>query len=338
MDRVSYTTVDPLLHTLMMLWCFQLLALHLVLVNTLVITLPDVVVLKSTTTINFVTGSSDPSQWILRNVYANGTTQIGGTLSGTSSTTFAFQVTGPHFFQALALTNGTAASQPFYTGDVFTPVDLSATSSTSQSPLTATATQTVVSSSCPSSESAENATTETTNSTGTIVGSVIGGLGFSAALAFFLLWFNLRRQYKRLSRSAPSTLQIHNAPSTTPLMAPSNTYFTLQTVPHHSPALSHSSSSDLAHPMVNSPTPLTPQRRSTKMAVVNPDNSTTNGSHRTASLDMSETLLSNSSSQGRGRNLQSETGGVLRREVSLLRRELEEIRQAHSYDVPPPTY
>ncbi|KAJ3743981.1 hypothetical protein DFH05DRAFT_1460161 [Lentinula detonsa] len=236
-----------------MLWCF-ILALHLVLVNTLVITLPDVVVLKSTTTINFVTGSSDPSQWILRNVYANGTTQIGGTLSGTSSTTFAFQVTG---------TNGTAASQPFYTGDVFTPVDLSATSSTSQSPLTATTTQTVVSSSCPSLESAENATTETTNSTGTIVGSVIGGLGFSAALAFFLLWFNLRRQYKRLSRSAPSTLQIHNAPSTTPLMAPSNTYYAVQTTPHHS----HSSSSDLAHPMVNPPTPLTPQRRSTKLAV-----------------------------------------------------------------------
>ncbi|KAJ3725698.1 hypothetical protein DFJ43DRAFT_1088921 [Lentinula guzmanii] len=315
----------------MMLWCF-ILALHLVLVNTLVITLPDVVVLKSTTTINFVTGSSDPSQWILRNVYANGTTQIGGTLSGTSSTTFAFQVTGPHFFQALALTNGTAASQPFYTGDVFTPVDLSATSSTSQSPLTATTTQTVVSSSCPSLESAENATTETTNSTGTIVGSVIGGLGFSAALAFFLLWFNLRRQYKRLSRSAPSTLQIHNAPSTTPLMAPSNTYYTVQTTPHHS----HSSSSDLAHPMVNPPTPLTPQRRSTKMAVVNPDNSTTHGSHRTPSLDMSEALVSNSSYQG-GRNV-SQTGGVLRREVSLLRRELEEIRQAHSYDVPPPTY
>ncbi|KAJ3751868.1 hypothetical protein EV360DRAFT_89282 [Lentinula raphanica] len=316
---------------------FMNFALHLVLVNALVITIPDVIVLKSTTTINFVTGSNDPSQWILRNVYANGTTQIGGTLSGTGSTTFTFQVTGPHFLQALALTDGSAASQPFYTGNLFTPVDLSATSSTTSQSLTAVATQTIISSSCPSSESAENATTESPNNTGTIVGSVIGGLGFLAALIFFFLWHNMRRKYERLTQDAPLTrqIQVHHAPSATPLMTPSTGSFTAG----EPQALSqfHSElSSDLGQP------PLVPQRRSTKMFVSNPDNSTTNGSHRTTtSYDMSEVSnpVSVSSPRRRGTvNGNEQTGGALRREVSLLRREVEEIKQVHSYDVPPPIY
>ncbi|KAJ3930746.1 MAG: hypothetical protein NXY57DRAFT_1010631 [Lentinula lateritia] len=316
----------------MMLWCFQL-SLYFLLGNALTITLPNIVVLETPTTINFVTGTTDPSQWILRNVYANGTTQIGGTLSGTGSTSFTFVVAGPHFLQALALTNGTAASAPFYTGNLFTPFNASAPSSTT-SPI-ATETQTVVSSSCPSSASAEGGSTETNNDTGTIVGSVIAGLGFLTALVFFLLWLNLRREYKRLNHVAPSVHQIQNAPSTIPLMASSATSFT-QNAHYHSSSFPRSSLADSAPHMDNlaSPLPpLSPQRRETKMVVVNQDVSTPTHTHN-SSLDMSET--SNPSSRRRGRDGLSR--GALRREVSLLRRELEEIRQAHSYGVPPPTY
>ncbi|KAJ4480181.1 hypothetical protein J3R30DRAFT_3875695 [Lentinula aciculospora] len=319
-----------------MFWCLQLLTLHSITINALLITLPDTVVLKASTTINYVTESSDPSQWILRNVYGNGTTQIGGTLSGTSSTSFTFTVTGPHFLQALALTNGTAASAPFYTGNLFTPIDLSAPSSSSQIPIS-TATQTVISSSCPSSATALNPTTETTNDTGTIVGSVIGGLGFLAALVFFLLWFNLRGEYSRLTQVAPSTLQMHHTPSSIPLMASSATSFILQNAQHHAPT---SSLSDIAPAMaspISSQTPLSPQRRQTKLVVVNQDRSTsTYNYNHDPSLDMSETSNNSASSQRRGRGEQSR--GALRSEVSQLRRELEEIRQAQSYNVPPPTY
>ncbi|KAJ3754731.1 hypothetical protein EV360DRAFT_86584 [Lentinula raphanica] len=276
------TALSTFLPLPLMFWYFPLLTLHLVLVNTLVITIPDVIVLQSNTTINFVTGSNDPSQWILRNVYANGTTQIGGTLTGNGSTTFAFQVTGPHFLQALALTKGSAASQPFYTGNLFTPVDLSTTSSTTSQSLTTVATQTIISSSCPSSETAVNSTTESPNNTGTIVGSVIGGLGFLAALIFFLLWHNMRQKYARLTQDAPSTRQIqaYHAPSATLLMT-TTSYDT----------------SEVSNPVSVS----SPRRRGTM-------------------------------------NGNEQTGGALRREVSLLRREVEELKQVHSYNVPPPIY
>lgn len=58
------------------------------------ITLENTITLGETTTISYVTGSSDPSEWLLRNVYANGTTQIGGVLSGTGSVSFSFQLAG----------------------------------------------------------------------------------------------------------------------------------------------------------------------------------------------------------------------------------------------------
>ncbi|KAE9406750.1 hypothetical protein BT96DRAFT_207020 [Gymnopus androsaceus JB14] len=70
----------------------------------------------------FVAQTGDPAEWILVNVFFNGTAQIGGTFSGSGSTTKSFTLGGPHFLQALATNNG-SLSLPFYTGNLFIPVD-----------------------------------------------------------------------------------------------------------------------------------------------------------------------------------------------------------------------
>ncbi|KAJ3797643.1 hypothetical protein GGU11DRAFT_57867 [Lentinula aff. detonsa] len=92
--------------------------------NGLQITMENMILLNVATTVSYVTESTDPSNWLLRNVYANGTTQIGGVQSGTGTASFTFQSPGPHFLQAVAYNDTTLAvtSQPFYTGNLFTPV------------------------------------------------------------------------------------------------------------------------------------------------------------------------------------------------------------------------
>ncbi|KAJ3987083.1 hypothetical protein F5890DRAFT_885476 [Lentinula detonsa] len=70
--------------------------------NGLQITMEDMILLNVATTVSYVTESTDPSNWLLRNVYANGTTQIGGVQSGTGTASFTFQSPGPHFLQAVA--------------------------------------------------------------------------------------------------------------------------------------------------------------------------------------------------------------------------------------------
>ncbi|KAF5380781.1 hypothetical protein D9757_007100 [Collybiopsis confluens] len=162
--------------------------------NAVTFTLPDPVVLNQSATIKFVKDSTDPPVWILRNVYANGTTQIGGILSGTGSTTFEFRVAGPHFLQALLYneTTSSANSEPFYTGSLFIPVDLTATSSATSISATATF-------ACPSQSAtaASGVTNSSSCVTGAIVGGVVGGLGFLSALVFLGLWLGLRQEYKR---------------------------------------------------------------------------------------------------------------------------------------------
>ncbi|KAJ3826471.1 hypothetical protein EV361DRAFT_137710 [Lentinula raphanica] len=175
--------------------------------NGLQITMEDTIILGQATTINYVSGSNDPSQWLLRNVYANGTTQIGGVQSGTGSVSFSFQLAGPHFLQAVAYndTTSTATSQPFYTGNLFTPVNTSSTTSSSTTDSSTAVASAVPSASCPtaspvpSTSSAETSSSSSDSSNaGAIAGEVIGALGFLAALIFFGLWFRLyRQQYKK---------------------------------------------------------------------------------------------------------------------------------------------
>lgn len=64
------------------------------LANGLTITLADTITLGVATSISYDSASTDPSNWLLRNVYANGTTQIGGVLSGTGTVSFTFGVNG----------------------------------------------------------------------------------------------------------------------------------------------------------------------------------------------------------------------------------------------------
>ncbi|KAJ3751870.1 hypothetical protein EV360DRAFT_75838 [Lentinula raphanica] len=288
--------------------------------------MPDIVGLKTTTTINYVTESDDPSNWILRNVFANGTTQIGGTLSGSGSTTFAFQMTGRapftpspstitilpslshHCFRSR--TDGTAASEPFYTGNLFSPVDLSATSSSTSQSSTAT---TIVSSSCPSSGSMGSTTRDRI---GAIVGAVIGGLGFVAALLFFSLWFQLRREHRR-GFSQDTSASMHQIEF--------NQENDIQTLPR-----THSTLFELALP------PLIPQRHPKQIEEVSPTTVATLGTSE-ASNPVPTSSSQRIGSQSGDEQNQNQSGETLRREVSLLRRELEEIRHVHSYD-PPPTY
>lgn len=137
--------------------------------NALVIILPNTITLGTVTTIDFVGSTGDPAEWILVNVYENGTTQIGSsTFSGSGSTTMTFQLEGQvelKWSVAFALSdrflvdrifskpllrasflllctfnpllpfddcraNG-VLSLPFYSGNFFIPVDPSAPSSTS---------------------------------------------------------------------------------------------------------------------------------------------------------------------------------------------------------------
>ncbi|KAJ3976080.1 hypothetical protein EV361DRAFT_945562 [Lentinula raphanica] len=284
--------------------------------------MPDIVGLKTTTTINYVTESDDPSNWILRNVFANGTTQIGGTLSGSGSTT-------PHLLQALALTDGTAASEPFYTGNLFSPVDLSATSSSTSQSSTAT---TIVSrfaryphnqsflslnrtlSSCPSSGSTGSTTRDRI---GAIVGAVIGGLGFVAALLFFSLWFQLRREHRQRGFSQDTSASMHQIQF--------NQQNDIQTLPR-----THSTLFELALP------PLIPQRHPKQIEEVSPTTVATLGTSEASNPVPTSSSQGIGSQSGDEQN-QNQSGETLRREVSLLRRELEEIRHVHSYD-PPPTY
>ncbi|KAJ3977441.1 hypothetical protein EV361DRAFT_7130 [Lentinula raphanica] len=101
--------------------------------NGLQITMENTILLNVATTISYASDSTDPSNWLLRNVYANGTTQIGGVQSGTGTASFTFQSPGPHFLQAVAYNDTTSVvtSQPFYTGNLFTPVSSSSSSSAS---------------------------------------------------------------------------------------------------------------------------------------------------------------------------------------------------------------
>ncbi|KAJ3770411.1 hypothetical protein FB446DRAFT_705475 [Lentinula raphanica] len=280
--------------------------------------MPDIVGLKTTTTINYVTESDDPINWILRNVFANGTTQIGGTLSGSGSTTFAFQMTGRitippslshHYFRSR--TDGTAASEPFYTGNLFSPVDLSATSSSTSQSSTAT---TIVSSSCPSSGSTGSTTRDRI---GAIVGAVIGGLGFVAALLFFSLWFQLRREHRRRGFSQDTSASMHQIQF--------NQQNDIQTLPR-----THSTLFELALP------PLIPQHHPKQIEEVSPTTVATLGTSEASNPVPTSSSQGIGSQSGDEQN-QNQSGETLRREVSLLRRELEEIRHVHSYD-PPPTY
>ncbi|KIK70048.1 hypothetical protein GYMLUDRAFT_34490 [Collybiopsis luxurians FD-317 M1] len=186
--------------------------------NGLQFTLDNTIIRDQATTINYVTESGDPSKWILRNVYANGTTQIGGILSGTGSVSFTFQLTGPHFLQAVAYndTTSSAVSQPFYTGNLFTPIDTSSSSST--------ATSGVITASCSATTSASaDAVSSGNSTTGAVVGGVVGGLGFLSALIFFGLWFRLRRDYKRKPNFGQVVQRENpNGGALAPLMMPSS--------------------------------------------------------------------------------------------------------------------
>ncbi|KAJ3880634.1 hypothetical protein F5051DRAFT_155646 [Lentinula edodes] len=173
------------------------------------ITLENTITLGETTTISYATGSSDPSEWLLRNVYANGTTQIGGVLSGTGSVSFSFQLAGPHFLQAVAYNDSTstATSQPFYTGNLFTPVNSSSTSSSYQSSASATPSASCPSASSTPTTSPSSSTSSSSSESGAIAGEVIGVLGFLAALIFFGMWFRLYRQQHRKPEFAQTFMQ-----------------------------------------------------------------------------------------------------------------------------------
>ncbi|KAJ4472113.1 hypothetical protein J3R30DRAFT_1036016 [Lentinula aciculospora] len=182
----------------------------IVLTNGLQITLEDTITLGVATTITYVTGSSDSTEWLLRNVYANGTTQIGGILSGTGAVSFTFQLAGPHFLQAVAYneSTSTATSQPFYTGNLFTPVNASSPSSTSSATAATASASCPTASSTPTVSSAESTSSNSNSSNaGAIAGEVIGALGFLVALIFFGIWFRLYRKQQRTPEYGQTFIQ-----------------------------------------------------------------------------------------------------------------------------------
>ncbi|KAE9391482.1 hypothetical protein BT96DRAFT_1024059 [Gymnopus androsaceus JB14] len=303
-----------------MSWWIHLLGFLLVLefANAVVITIPNTITLNTVTTIDFTGESSDPAQWILVNVFPNGTVQIGGTFSGSGTTTMTFQRPGPHFLQALATNNG-ALSLPFYTGNYFVPVDPSNPTSTSS---ITTVTQTVSLSSATCSGSSSSLTITKSNDTGTIVGAVIGALGFLTGLIFFLLWFSQRRKYKRgLNQSSHSLAPLASVPGTMETMSSSNFY-------GHRPSL---------------PPELSPDRTTSDY---NLDTRTTSEQSRAPAMIPSRSLTkrvvnaaSDVGSDSSG-TLSSPAPTHLTREVSQLRREVNELRQGivPSYDMAPPSY
>ncbi|KAE9406751.1 hypothetical protein BT96DRAFT_915172 [Gymnopus androsaceus JB14] len=75
-----------------MTWSTHLLGFLLILGcgNAVIITIPSTITLNTATTIDFVGQTGDPAEWILVNVFVNDTFQIGGTFSGSGSTTMTF--------------------------------------------------------------------------------------------------------------------------------------------------------------------------------------------------------------------------------------------------------
>lgn len=172
-----------------------------------------------------------------------------------------------------------------------------------------------------SSAGSEAVTTSKTNDTGTIVGAVIGALGFLTGLVFFFLWFNQRRNYEQLNQSSHSLAPLSSARMT---MGMSNS--TESSFYGHRPSLPPESFQDTREltPHTQSTSengrvlpPISPNRE-IKRAVVNPSSEV--GSDSSGSTGLSSPRLT--------------------REVSQLRRELNELRQGitPSYDIAPPSY
>ncbi|KAJ3829151.1 hypothetical protein F5880DRAFT_1502559 [Lentinula raphanica] len=160
----------------------------------------NTILLNVATTISYASDSTDPSNWLLRNVYANGTTQIGGVQSGTGTASFTFQSPGPHFLQAVAYNDTTSVvtSQPFYTGNLFTPVSSSSSSYPfAQISLEISSASSESGTSCPTSSSSYTSPDSNSSNVGALVGGIIGGLGFLCGVVFFILWFRLRKEFKR---------------------------------------------------------------------------------------------------------------------------------------------
>ncbi|KAJ3747801.1 hypothetical protein DFH05DRAFT_847973 [Lentinula detonsa] len=284
----------------------------------------DMILLNVATTVSYVTESTDPSNWLLRNVYANGTTQIGGVQSGTGTASFTFQSPGPHFLQAVAYNDSTSAvtSQPFYTGNLFTPVVSSSASSTTAASST----------SCPSLSSSYSSSNSSSSNVGAIIGGIIGGLGFLSALIFFTLWFRLRKEYNR-KPDFGQTVKEANANGIgngsgavlTPIIVP----------PYHGPPTQAASSSISPTSATDMSSPISRQQGTIKRRL--PDAPIPGVAH----TPMDPTLSPGSHSQltfpsSHSQHTQGDSGDGVVRELSDLRREVQWLRQ--DIHGPPPSY
>ncbi|KAH7878200.1 uncharacterized protein C8R40DRAFT_831266 [Lentinula edodes] len=290
------------------------------LTNGLQITMADTITLNVATTLSYVTESTDPSNWLLRNVYANGTTQIGGVQSGTGTASFTFQSPGPHFLQAVAYNDSTSAvtSQPFYTGNLFTPVSSSGASSSAAS---ASASST----SCPSSSSSVSASPNV----GAIAGGIIGGLGFLSALIFFVLWFRLRRDYNRKPNFGQTVKEANGGGVVlTPIIVPP--YQGPPPTQAASTSISPTSTTDLSSPISRLQGTIKrrlPEVPMSGVATGPMDSATSPGSQSQSTFPSSYSQHARTDSAGEG--------GVVR-ELSDLRREVQWLR--NDIHGPPPSY
>ncbi|KAJ4495395.1 hypothetical protein C8R41DRAFT_292792 [Lentinula lateritia] len=290
------------------------------LTNGLQITMADTITLNVATTLSYVTESTDPSNWLLRNVYANGTTQIGGVQSGTGTASFTFQSPGPHFLQAVAYNDSTSAvtSQPFYTGNLFTPVSSSGASSSAAS---ASASST----SCSSSSSSSSAPP----SVGAIAGGIIGGLGFLSALIFFVLWFRLRRDYNRKPNFGQTVKEANGSGAVlTPIIVPP--YQGPPPTQAASTSISPTSTTDLSSPISRLQGTIKrrlPEVPMSGVATGPMDSAISPGSQSQSTFPSSHSQHARAESVGEG--------GVVR-ELSDLRREVQWLR--NDIHGPPPSY
>ncbi|KAJ3815108.1 hypothetical protein EV368DRAFT_63505 [Lentinula lateritia] len=286
--------------------------------NGLQITMADTITLNVATTLTYVTESTDPSNWLLRNVYANGTTQIGGVQSGTGTASFTFQSPGPHFLQAVAYNDSTSAvtSQPFYTGNLFTPVSSPGASSSAAS---------ASSTSCPSSYSSGS----TSPNVGAIAGGVIGGLGFLSALIFFVLWFRLRRDYNRKPNFGQAVKEANGGGVVlTPIIVPP--YQGPPPTQAASTSISPTSTTDLSSPISRLQGTIKrrlPEVPMSGVATGPMDSATSPGSQSQSTFPSSYSQHAHADSVGEG--------GVVR-ELSDLRREVQWLR--NDIHGPPPSY
>ncbi|KAJ4468702.1 hypothetical protein J3R30DRAFT_1592937 [Lentinula aciculospora] len=292
------------------------------LTNGLQITMENTITLNVATTLSYVTESTDPSNWLLRNVYANGTTQIGGVQSGTDTASFTFQSPGPHFLQAVAYNDSTSAvsSQPFYTGNLFTPVSSSGASSTAAASTT----------SCPPSTSSSS--NSSSSNAGAIAGGIIGGLGFLSASIFFGLWFRLRREHNRKPNFGETVKEANGGNGSGVVLPPIVVPLYHGPPPTHaaSTSISPTSTTDLSLPFSRQQGTIKrrlPDVPMSGIAAIPMDSTFSPG------IQSQTTFPSSYSQHARG---DSGGGGVVVRELSDLRREVQWLRQ--DIHGPPPSY